>query len=247
MKGSETAYRRLPLKSASNVRDLGGYCTAGGGTTRWRAFLRADAPNELDREDVRLLMGYGLATAIDLRTEEEQARQPSAFAREGGVRFLSCPLVTDSFLDDVVGQGHFDRLYEVIAEHGKAGIAKAFHAFASEAPCVLFNCTAGKDRTGVLAALLLDLAGVPREDVLADYMTSYVFNRVRLGGLPKGASKEEPWWRALNSDFENIERFFEQVEGGYGGTRAYLRAIGLGDGEIEAILRKFVQGGGEGA
>ena len=169
--------RKVVLDGCVNFRDLGGYRTADGHQTRWRRLFRADGLNRLSPDDRALLRDMGLATVIDLRTVDEGEQRGSFPVDEVPVRYHSLPLadvlptpeefaawqeasyVSTHYFDLVVGRGEV--------------LARAINLLADDdaLPAVV-HCSAGKDRTGVLSALILAFLGVPDQTIVEDYALS---------------------------------------------------------------------------
>ena len=182
--------RRINLEQAINVRDLGGYPTPDGCTPYGR-FIRADNMYGLTEADLETLYQAGVRTVIDLRTPGERERQPGSFENWRDVRVVPCSLLGES-LDSFTGfmrslgenysemivrdRDHYRDLFEIILSENQRG-------------GILFHCTAGKDRTGVTAALLLGLAGnvaVAAYGVVANFalVATAIFNGVAQGAQP---------------------------------------------------------------
>lgn len=240
--------RLIRLAGAHNVRDLGGYPTASGATTRWRAFLRGDALHELNAEDVEALLGLGLRTVIDLRNDVEIARQPSVFASEERVRYHHIPIFdglapADAMLRDSAG-GDLSERYIAAAEACGPAIARVARTIAqADEGVVLFNCTAGKDRTGIVAAMILSLAGVSAEEIARDYaMTSAVaanlMRKLRENALARGV-EEAVAARLLASEPASMLAFLRHIEERHGGFRAYLETR-AGAEEAAIIERRIL-------
>jgi protein-tyrosine phosphatase len=165
--------RDLRWEGTFNVRDLGGIPTAGGGGTRWGAVVRSDGIDSLTADGWAALQAHGIRTIIDLRNEEEV--KPS-LPRPEGVDLTRVPL------DALVGKewwddwGHLDGtplFFRPHLEFRPHAAAAAVTAVARARPGgVLVHCGAGRDRTGLVALLLLALAGVAPEDIAADYELS---------------------------------------------------------------------------
>lgn len=163
----------LSLEGAHNVRDLGGYETPYGVTTGG-AFLRADALAGLTEPDVAALERYGLSLVIDLRASEEAARSRDPFGEGSAhpeVAYEHVPLIDGMNSGLAAGQipESLASLYCGLLDDSSASIARVMSLLAATEGCGLFHCSAGKDRTGVIAMLLLGLAGVSDEDIVADY------------------------------------------------------------------------------
>lgn len=167
---SDTSFKRhLPIQGTYNIRDLGGY-DAGGAVTLWRRVLRADGLHRIDEEGMDVLIREGVASVIDLRSSVERAAQPNPFSLNDRVRYHSVSLF-DSLAPTYGPQT--DTLYELYVRalsERRAAIADVLTLIAdAEGDTVLFHCTAGKDRTGLIAALLLGNAGVGAEIIVDDY------------------------------------------------------------------------------
>ena len=165
----------LALAGTRNTRELGGYPAACGRKTRRHAFLRSDGLSGLTDKDVQMLLDYGVCCVVDLRSESETAAAPSRLADVPGVDYYSIPMLDEAASQGFTG-GMPERMGDVyvklLSGRGDA-FARIIRIFAQHSGgTVLFNCTAGKDRTGVTAMLLLLLAGVPCEIVVADYSVS---------------------------------------------------------------------------
>lgn len=178
------ADRRLPLEGATNFRDLGGYRSADGRTVRWGRVFRSDALHLLTDDDVGSLRGLGLATVFDLRRDVERERSPSV-AHGGGVRTevlaiggaaSQHPELVDQILAGkltAVDDAYMIDEYLKMAVDHAADFGRLLSALAEPGALpALFHCTAGKDRTGMAAALLLLVLGVELETVLDDYELS---------------------------------------------------------------------------
>lgn len=241
--------RCLPLAGTHNVRDLGGYRTADGTILPWRRFLRADSLHRLGLGEAERLMDEGLATVIDLRTVDELASAPSPFAAHADVDFLNLPLF-DDLAPAALGRAKAksdDPLLDfyLAALHRRQEAIRAVLAAMAEARqgAILFNCTAGKDRTGIVAALLLGLAGVARADILHDYAMSaelisdLVAEFLNLSRQRGGDTVA--YARMLRSPAGTMDRALASIEGEYGSLPDYLREIGLRPDQIEALRTRL--------
>ncbi len=209
--------RRIVNANVKNMRDLGGYPTKNGKETKFGSFIRSNLPRNMSNEEIDRLINMGLSTVIDLRTESEAKRRPNAL----NIRDF------DYFNISISG-GFPEREEDIPSSYmdmvlNRDKMKLVFEAMINSQGMVLFNCTAGKDRTGVVAMLLLKLAGVYDDDILADYEVSYTYIRdeIRLmhinnPDLPAffGGSKMENMEKFLNlfnSRFERIEGYFDYL------------------------------------
>jgi protein-tyrosine phosphatase len=241
---SQVAVSAVDLAGARNFRDVGGYTTADGRTVRTGVVYRSNKLSELTDADLNTLAGLGVTLDVDLRNVVERHDEPDrvpAGARyqvadvvslEHGLRFHGNATVT---LVKALAAGLFsgsDNLGQSIGYPFMVDFVGADHAFgdllraivANGSGSVLFHCTAGKDRTGWGAAILLSLLGVPRATVEADFMLS----NDRLGN-PKAV--ELSWLRAA----------FAEVDHLYGSMDAYARqGLGLDDATIGALRTRLL-------
>ena len=224
--------RRILLCGMENLRDLGGYPLAGRGSerfTRWGSLYRGDLPKQVTQADRQRLRELGITTVVDLRSKEEIERKPDPLAQELGIRYLHCPLAGDG---RVPAPDEVPLSYMEMAD-GTGQMAGALQAIAEAPQAVLFHCTAGKDRTGVVAALLLWLAGVSEEDILADYIVSgpYLQQMLRAYCEAHPSAVICPPQSAYMSSFL---RLFAQR---YGTPRQYLEMLGVDAGKLAEKLR----------
>jgi protein-tyrosine phosphatase len=166
--------RHIRLEGAVNFRDLGGYRAADGRTVRWRALFRADDLSNLTRPDRAIVRTLGIATVIDLRSRAEVDRERFP-VDEIPVSFHHLPLVAalPSFDEFRRGPDFFGEHYLDIAHQAGDQIARALAIVADRAAQpVIVHCAAGKDRTGVLVAVILSLLGIDDGVIAEDYALS---------------------------------------------------------------------------
>ena len=233
--------RRLDFPQLLNARDLGGCPTLDGARTRWRSLLRADDLAQLNAAGLAALAAYGVATVIDLRWPAETERHPSPILSAlPHVHYRQVSLLTPSEdqwrLRSVEGAKELWNC--VVLEEVRLELREVLGAIAAAAPGpVLFHCIAGKDRTGLVAALLLSLADVVPEAIAHDYALSST--NLRDGYLKRYAHVEpERILSALHCPEEgayNMLKFLAHA----GGVRAYLREIGLTRTEIDALRARL--------
>jgi protein-tyrosine phosphatase len=235
--------RRLAFPGLLNARDLGGHPTIDGARTRWRSLLRADDLAQLTDAGLQALSDYGVETILDLRWPEEAARYPApTWARVPGLRYQRISLLTGT--EDEWRLRSRDAAKELwkcaVLEHVRHELRQVLSFIAAAGPGpLLFHCVAGKDRTGLIAALLLALADVEPEAIAADYAVSS--ENLREGYLKRYEDvNPERILEALRCPEEgahNMLRFLARA----GGARAYLAQIGLTGAEI-AQLRVRLRG-----
>jgi protein-tyrosine phosphatase len=239
--------RLIGLEAVHNFRDLGGYHTAGGRTTKWRTLFRSDGLYRLrGADDMSRVMQLGLKSVIDLRTEREQREQGIFPIDDIEVTFHHLSIVdvtwsdteTPEFDDEVefLVWGYRDML-----EIGSSRFADAMHVLAqTDSLPAVFHCAAGKDRTGVLAALLLSSLGVEDAHICADYgltqdamRRSIAWSKVH---RPELAERYATIPKAyLAADPRAMQIILTELAQQHGSVRNYVREIGVADATVEAL------------
>jgi len=167
--------RLIKLEAVHNFRDLGGYPTKDGQTTKWRTLFRADGLYRLTPQDAQTVIDLGVQTVIDLRTPNEVSTRGTFPVKQFPVNFHHLPIIDATWndgdtpeIEDVVE--FLVWAYREMLEHASKKFADAIKLIAEQdvLPAV-FHCAAGKDRTGLLAAFILSILGVPEEIISADY------------------------------------------------------------------------------
>jgi protein-tyrosine phosphatase len=236
--------RHLDWPGIFNARDLGGLPAAGGRRTAWGAVVRADSLSRLSEEGWQALLDHGVRTIIDLRSEEE--RGEDAATRPEEIVTVHMPLddsnrdrsfwkpleETPEFGTPLYYRAHLMRKPQLSA----AAIAAIAHA---QPGGVVFHCVGGRDRSGQIAMLLLALAGVPSEEIGADYELS----RERLAGLFAAMEMDDEG--TMLADFlagkgttaaEVIATTLSSLD-----IEASLRAGGLTDGDLAALRERMLE------
>lgn len=236
----------VELQGAYNVRDLGGLRTADGRATRAGLLYRGDSLDHLTASDAELLFGeLGIGAIVDLRTKEETAvageQRPVPYYRysilEEG-RLGREPFPSDD-------PEELAKVYLSNLDHGRAAAAAAIETLAryvSQDVPSIFHCAAGRDRTGILSALLLGLAGVTDEQIAADYIASNRHARLvtsKLAANPlysDGARGRE----VILLKPETILGFLRLLREKFGGQRQFLLDSGVSPEAIRAIEQHLV-------
>lgn len=237
--------RHLALEGAYNIRDIGGYATKDGHTTRWRTFLRADALHRLTPSSQQFLIDYGVRTMIDLRHDDELAAAPNVFGGSSWVTYHHVSLfagASPSGNRDMPPD--LEAIYRYVLDHRQAALNAVFRTITADAFPVLVHCTAGKDRTGLITALLLDLAGVHPATIAQDYgLTTYyaadLFAELRTQAAATGRDMAlfERYLEAKPEAMFNTLAYLGQA---YGGAADYLRHIGLAKMQINELRQVLI-------
>jgi protein tyrosine/serine phosphatase len=230
----------LAVDGLINLRDLGGLPTASGATTRSGRLLRSESPHSLSATGVRELLDLGIGAVIDLRTTSEREQRPSPLV-DAGVPTSHVPI----FTDDEDYPDHLATAAEVYCwwlRERRGGVAAAMTAIA-DAPSapILVHCHAGKDRTGVVVALMLRLAGAGVDAIADDYAISGVqlaemLARDRVSARERGMDEVRAE-RLFTVRREAMVQTMECVDTEHGGVGALLRGLGIGDTRIDRLTR----------
>ena len=232
----------LTWSGCTNVRDVGGLPADGGGAVRERVLVRADSLTRLDEHGIRALDAYGVARIIDLRSEDEARTPEHPYAGRDLYRSVPWIDVDREPGGDPSTEDDLATIYRRSLDRNVRQVAAAVRAFL-DAPsgAVVVHCAGGKDRTGMLVALLLETVGVPREAVVADYAVSA--DRLGIAAIldtldadPRARVEVYSW-----SHPETLTAALEHLDTTYGGAEAYLRdACGLSDAELHSVRRRLL-------
>jgi protein-tyrosine phosphatase len=237
--------RELRLEVAHNVRHMGGYTTKDGRTTT-DVVVRSAGLHRLTEAGVGHLADHGIAAIVDLRSTVERERDVTPSLSHTSIRHITSAVFEQD--QSPVGQapefpGYFV-VYQRMLETGREAYRTLFEVIAETDGRVLFHCTAGKDRTGVAAALMLGLAGVDAETITEDFSHSYrLLEPVLQDWLPKMAERGIDEARArklLASDPEDMAQTLVHIDTLYGGPAGYLESVGLSPSALSAVKAKFI-------
>jgi protein-tyrosine phosphatase len=244
---SSDARRHLPLAGTYNVRDIGGYGTLDGRTTRWGILFRADGLHRLPPDAQRQLHGQGVKTVIDLRRSDELEAAPNVFADSSQVTYHHLSLLIDTPPVVVENLRSLIETYRTILDERQEQVRTVLSTFAAPdgLPGVV-HCTAGKDRTGVIVALMLGLCGVPHDTIVADYALTATYlgegfmEETRQRVLKRGFTWEH-YQPLVTCPPENMAATLHHLDTTYGGFEAYADRIGLAQEQVHR-LRKALLG-----
>jgi len=227
--------RHLEFDSIHNFRDLGGYRSRSGGRIAWRKVFRSGDLCRMSQRDIHQLKNViGIRSVIDLRTAQELAQQGNGHLQLADIKYHHVPFMTgnpskqeeERLLNSFSNMGE---VYLYFLQHPEYGqkIVQALEIIADPANYPLvFHCAVGKDRTGILAAILLCVLDVPAEDIIADYaltekIMASLFHRWRNNPQLSEELRRMPdfFWRAAP---ESMSLFLSTLERRYGSVRNYL-------------------------
>ncbi len=243
---------RLPLKGTANTRDIGGYVGENNRGFKWKKILRSDCLSTLKEEDKDYLVDkYKLGKVIDLRSLGEVEKAPSLLNSDSRVKYINIPLSGDidpnkpNYFSSI-SERFLQEIYIDIIENKQEGLKKVIEEIidVNDSEAVLFNCTAGKDRTGVLTMLLHGICGVSKQDITTNYLQTEVNLKYSslLSELNKKASEKfslEIAKRVMNSNPENIEEMYDLIIDKYKSFYDYFLLIGISKENIEKLVNSL--------
>lgn len=251
--------RVLPLASASNYRDVGGYGTADGRHVRWGRIYRSGATPLLSDKDLAYLRSLGIESMVDLRSVDERELAPSRLQGQS-MRYFTQDYSYSALLAAGRGEdGHVTNaaLYRSWLTLLAPQFRIAFRELRTSSGAVALNCTAGQDRTGVATALILSALGVPRTTILEDYHLSTIarrpenempqFDPAEYPSNPAAApsaqtrlAKPRPLYGPTGRAY--LEEAFDEIETQWGSVDAYLsQELGVGPDEIAQLRARYLE------
>jgi protein-tyrosine phosphatase len=239
--------RVIPLFAVHNFRDLGGYPTNDGRHTRWRTLFRADGLYRLTPDDANIVMNLGVRTVVDLRTNNEVRERGTFPVNVHDVAYHHLPIIDATWGETQTPE--FDDAVDFLVYAYREMLAEAAPRFAdainllsqqSVLPAV-FHCAAGKDRTGILAALVLGVLGVDESIIAADYgLTRSATTRLRAWARQHQPELADLYDRMpprfTAADPRAMTIILNDITSRYGSVRNYVREIGVSDDAVRALV-----------
>ena len=227
--------RRSLLTCSYNTRELGGMRTSDGRTTKCGVIWRSDVPSVPSAEDAEKLRELNITTIIDMRTEAECKRTPDGFADMEGFDYHHFPITEGSGVPESLEAVPYSYMSIATAE----SIPDVWRTIAEAESGVLFHCTAGKDRTGVVSAIILMACGVDRETIVDDYVVSREYNHVRLAAFL--AAHPEVDKNIVLANEKSMNGFIDLFTERFGTVEGYFESIGLSARHAEMIRNKIMR------
>ncbi len=247
---------RLPLEGTTNTRDIGGYVGSNNRLFKWKKALRSDDMSRLSEKDKDYLINkYNLAKVIDLRSPAEKEKAQNVFESDDRVKYINISLADEidpnrptnlTDLPDTFFSDFYVSLINNKKNHFKEVLREIINIKDDES--VLFHCTAGKDRTGVTAMLLLGICGVSKQDITTNYMQTatnlkynehFNENNRKMFEKYKDKLSQDFMKKLASSDEIYIEHVYDVLINKYGSFREYFLHIGITEEEIEGLLTNF--------
>jgi len=225
--------RRIVCKNVKNLRDLGGFLTKENKITKFNSIYRSDLPKEMSQEEIKYLLDNNLKTVIDFRKKEELDRKSNCL-NIPEIDYYNVNLLGDKCPNEEsdIPKGYIDILSNIDTMY------EVFNIIKNSTGGILYNCSAGKDRTGVVSMLLLLLAQVYEDDIIADYQISYTYIRDDIRKM----HKDNPDLPAFlgGSKLEYMEETLRLFFNKYTDINSYFKYLGFNDDEIKQIKSKLI-------
>ena len=252
-------YKRIPMETLVNTRDLGGFSAGPGKVTKYGVFIRTDCPIGISERDKQFLLDHHVTLSVDLRGVDEVERTPSGMANVPGHTYVHCPISEEHrIIKSNDGEkkappppppaGDFDLgdTYIEMLEQGKPWAKKVIELLTNWEDPAMFHCFIGKDRAGLIAALILGAVGVCDTDIMMDYSASMSclrpkYNNMGADHLPKKRGRPNFSWAFFGSVPESMEAALCHMNENYGGVPGYLKACGVSEETLQKLRDKLVE------
>jgi rhodanese-related sulfurtransferase len=233
--------RLVALEGAFNFRDLGGYPSRDGQHTRWGRLYRSDTLHELTEADLKVIRELGLTTVIDLRTPKELARTGRGLLGPEPIGFHHLSVLGEAMAAPAPVGEDLSARYRWYLDVGRVSLTEALTLIGDPARLPLvFHCAAGKDRTGVLAALVLDLAGVDHRVIVEDYVITAsrmepILDRFRRSDPEAAERLAQVPPATYGVEAVTMQSFLDDLDGEFGGARAWAETAGVPTATLDRI------------
>lgn len=239
--------RFLPLSGTLNTRDLGGLPTTHGQVTRTGRLLRSDGPLNLTPSDLDMLAALPLTTVVDLRQAHELTRDPSSLAGRAGIDLHNIEIwgrIDAAGAAQPADKFDITAFYIAALDHAGPAFVQVIDVLTHAPGTGMFHCTAGKDRTGLVAALILEAVGVARDVIIEDFaLTEDRIEPLRvrlLDDAVKHGVPREQFQRLLGATPDLLVPALDHLDAAYGGAVPYLTAAGMSDATLADLRLKLL-------
>jgi protein-tyrosine phosphatase len=248
------SHRRIAFSGAHNFRDLGGYETVNGAHVKWGRVYRSDALQKLSKRDLRALARLDLQRVIDFRSDFERKKDPDRLPHNNALRLVTLPIFDENSklgkqMHDRIVAGELDGIdpeailidtyYQFVTDFTPQFRAYIHEVIAAAGQPVLFHCTAGKDRTGFAAAILLRILEVPQTTILRDYLITQINMQKALAGafllvlFLRGKRTMRLLQQLSGAVPEYLHSAFTAIDEQYGSFEKYVsEGLGLSDADV---------------
>jgi protein-tyrosine phosphatase len=203
--------------------------------------IRSDHIGHLTLAGREALIVYGVTTVIDLRSPKELVKSPNPFADGSGPAYVSVPLIDDANMRELGEAADMYERYLMILDTRQDAFCAVFNAVAEAQGPLVFHCFAGKDRTGLVAAMLLEAAGVTKEAIAADFAETdaQLANRYEQWLAEAAPERRKSMRDELRCPPEWILGVLDRLDQRWGGVQGYLEASGVSPTNIDRVSAKL--------
>lgn len=223
------------LSSSYNTRELGGFKTADGSITKNNVYWRSDVPSSPQADDIRKLLSAHITTIIDMRTEAERVKAPNTLSELSEFEYHHFPIIEGSGVPERLEAVPLSYMTIATAEN----MPKVMKVIAEAEQGVLFHCTAGKDRTGVVSAIILMICGADRDAIVRDYVISREYNHKRLEAFLAAHPTVDR--NIVLANEKSMNGFIDLFTKRFGTVENYFERIGLSIDHIERIRSRLIK------
>lgn len=229
--------RNLPLEGQNNFRDLGGYETIDGRTIKWGLLFRSGQLSKLTDSDLNYLASIPLQTIIDFRTEEERnsqvAKLPNS-VHKNNLLPVTPGNLSRELVEKMINEGDVEKTIQFLTDINEQLILlnqdqykEFFAVLQTNSTPIMYNCTAGKDRTGLATALLLSSLGVDKETIIHDYLLTNTYANVSIASVREqynlsNDKQAEALYTLLTVKQEYLLKALQTIEDNYGSVESFL-------------------------
>lgn len=248
-------HRLIKLNQAMNFRDLGGYQTHDGHTVKWGRLFRADSLSNLDSHDQKVMEGLHIQTVCDLRSRFEQHLAPDLVP--DSMTVIDCHVYPEDYDENEQlsaanlpqGRTAFANIYQstLLSTHSQAMFARVLHAILDlpDQAALVFHCSAGKDRTGMMAALILTLLGVDDDTIIRDYLlTNQLYDFAAGRQLPDDTEmgKLVAKMNLTRGDGPIMQNFLASIRAGWGSADHFAQErLQLTSEQLAQLKARFLE------
>ena len=229
--------RRLFINKVLNMRDIGGYSVEDNKIVRFGKIIRSNLIDDLDKENIEEIKRMGFTTIIDLRSNEELKKKKGIFVENPNFKYKHIAINGNGRLpkneDEII-----DTYMEML--EGKQQIKEIFEILSEVNDGVIYYCNAGKDRTGVVTALILKLLGVKDQDIVVDYIASGIFLEKELNDFAKEMNDKEIL-KIITPKSQTMFNLLNNIQERYNSVERYIKSCGIRDEQIKNIKEKYIQ------
>ncbi len=233
--------RHLKLSGCMNLRELGGYQTTDGKQTKWQTLFRSDSLHQLPKSSQQQVIDYGIKTIIDLRSNFELETETYPLSQRTEIQYFNFPLIAEDQRNIIAAIKHQSllELNTFLLKERSQVIKTILETIATTSTPVVIHCAVGKDRTGIISALLLAIAGVSPETIAQDYNLSDAYLAPLYEEL-RPQAEQENFTHLLSSPVQTMIDIFQYLDTNYGGLEGYLEQIGIGNNICDRLRKNLI-------